>query len=183
MGKSGCGKSTLERGLVNTFPLSFRKVVSCTTRDRREGEEHGVDYYFYPDSVFDEVDLVQYTEFAGHRYGSAVNEYTTEHRYPILCVVPESAAQFTQTIQKRFPDFQTCNVYFNISDERLIQNMKNRGDTDEMIEKRIAQDDLDQQFRDSGLTLDIEIGDNDLNGILPYKVFCLIKRFERSAEL
>ena len=66
-------------------------------------------------------------------------------------------------------------LYFNISNDRLIQNMRTRGDTEEMIEKRIAQDTLDQQFRDSGLTSDLEIEDNQLNKTLPYLMYCLIR--------
>lgn len=180
MGKSGCGKSTLERNLVKLFPNLFHKVVSATTRPMREGEQNGVDYHFYTDEEFDALELVQSTEFAGYRYGSELCEYMTEHPFPILVAVPSSAADLTNAIRNwpsKFPNFRTCNIYFNISDERLFDNMKARGDTIEMIEKRISQDDLDVQFAESGLSLDIEITDWYLDSILPYRICSLIRRF------
>ncbi|WP_313375800.1 guanylate kinase [Chishuiella sp.] len=42
---SGAGKTTLVRhALENLNDLKFS--ISCTTREKREGEEHGKDYYF-----------------------------------------------------------------------------------------------------------------------------------------
>ena len=108
-------------------------------------------------------DLVQVTSFAGNYYGSTVSEYTTEHRFPILCVVPESAASFTPILKERFPGIKTYNIYFDISDERLRANMKVRGDTDEMITERLAADTLDEQFQQSGLEADFVVTDKFLN--------------------
>ena len=169
MGKSGCGKSTLERGLTRRFPDSFKKVISSTTRPNRPGEIDGVDYWFIPDSHFDRTDFIQTTNFAGHRYGSAVSEYQT-HQFPTLCVVPSSAKTFTDTIAERFPTWSTYNVWFDISEKRLRENMRKRGDTDEMITKRLAQDTLEQQFKESGLEPNFIVKDDDLNDKLPERV-------------
>lgn len=44
-GPSGSGKTSIVHHLLKTFPmLSFS--VSATTRSKRNGEEHGKDYYF-----------------------------------------------------------------------------------------------------------------------------------------
>ena len=106
MGKSGCGKSTTERRLVKNWPQDYKKVVSVATRPMREGEVDGQDYYFISEKEYfnmrdESYDLVQVTSFAGNYYGSTVSEYTTEHRFPILCVVPESAASFTPILKER----------------------------------------------------------------------------------
>jgi guanylate kinase len=171
MGKSGCGKSTLERSLIDCAPTRFKKVVSSTTRTKRAGEEDGRDYYFLTDEEFDQIDFIQTTEFAGNRYGSSVVEYQTRHVSPILVVVPSSAKTFTDTIKERFPDWGTFNIYFNISNERLIANMRKRGDTEEMIEKRLTQDTLDEQFKQSGLIPNMIITDSDLDDkTLPLRV-------------
>lgn len=170
MGKSGCGKSTLERNLIKQFPNSFKKVVSSTTRPNRPGERDGVDYWFIPDREYDNTDFIQTTKFAGHRYGSAVSEYQTSHSFPILCVVPSSAKSFTETLVERFPDWETYNVWFDVSDERLRANMRKRGDTDEMITKRLAQDTLKEQFIESGLQPDFTVKDDDLNEKLHERV-------------
>lgn len=170
MGKSGCGKSTLERNLIKQSPNSFKKVVSSTTRPNRPGERDGVDYWFITDDEYDNTDFIQTTEFAGHRYGSAVSEYQTPHSFPILCVVPSSAKTFTETLKERFPDWETYNVWFDISEERLRENMRKRGDTEEMITKRIAQDTLDQQFEESGIKPHFVVKDEDLNEELHERV-------------
>ncbi len=163
MGKSGCGKSTLERNLIELRPTRFTKVVSSTTRPKRPKEVDGQDYYFLTDDEYDQTDFIQTTEFAGYRYGSSVAEYQTDHLHPILVVVPSSAKDFTTTLAKRFPSWGTFNIYFNISDKRLMANMRKRGDTEEMIEKRISQDTLDQQFEESGLLADMIVTDANLD--------------------
>lgn len=163
MGKSGCGKSTLERRLIETYPDSFRKVVSSTTRLPRPKETNGKDYWFITEQEYDNTDFIQTTTFAGFRYGSATSEYTTQHSFPILCVVPSSAKTFTETLAHRFPDWKTFNIYFNISNERLMANMRKRGDTEEMIAKRIAQDDLHEQFVASKIVPNLVVVDSDLD--------------------
>lgn len=167
MGKSGCGKSTLERNLIKNYPDDFKKVVSSTTRSIRPSEEHGKDYYFLTNEEYDNTDFIQVTQFAGHRYGSSTAEYDTPHQYPILCVVPDSARSFTDTLRDRFPDWKTFNIYFDISNERLRKNMSSRGDTNEMIDKRLSQDTLDKDFEESGLTPHFVVKDDDLNEYLP----------------
>lgn len=170
MGKSGCGKSTLERGLISQYPDTFKKVVSSTTRVKRPSEIDGQDYYFLTPEEYDKTDFIQTTHFAGRRYGSSVAEYTTTHECPILCVVPDSAKTFTNILKKRFPDWKTFNIFFDISNERLIANMKARGDTDEMILTRISQDTLDDDFRRLEWIADFVVYDDDLNEDLPLNV-------------
>jgi guanylate kinase len=166
MGKSGCGKSTLERGL-NADPGLFKKVVSVTTRHMREGEVNGKDYYFLTDKQFDDLEntdqLIQRTEFAGNRYGSTKSEYTTDHPFVTLVVVPYSAATFAPVLRETFPGIRIVNIYFNITEERLRANMRKRGDTEEMITERLAKDDLEQQFKEYGLEADLTITDDILN--------------------
>jgi guanylate kinase len=163
MGKSGCGKSTLERNLIQNWPGQFKKVVSSTTRPKRQGEMDGVDYWFISESEYDRTDFIQTTEFAGYRYGSSVREYQTRHPIPILCVVPSSGADFTKTITERFPLWGTFNIYFDIDNDRLISNMESRGDSIEYITERVLNDTLDKQFEQSGLLADFTVKTQDLN--------------------
>jgi guanylate kinase len=166
MGKSGCGKSTLERGLCSD-PGSFKKVISVTTRPQREGEVDGQDYFFVTNFEFDQLrhgdQMVQYTEFADNRYGSLRAEYTTDHPFVTLVVVPYSAATFAPVLKEKFEGINILNIYFDISDERLRANMRKRGDTEDMITKRLESDDLDKQFEEHGLVADLTITDDMLN--------------------
>lgn len=75
-GPSGAGKSTVVAGVAARLPFHFS--VSMTTRPARVGERDGVDYHFVDDDAFDEAvtsgELVEWAEYAGHRYGTPRSE-------------------------------------------------------------------------------------------------------------
>ena len=52
VGPSGVGKSTLIKALTDKYPDSFGFSVSHTTRAPREGEKHGVNYFYIPKEEF-----------------------------------------------------------------------------------------------------------------------------------
>lgn len=72
-GPSGVGKSTLiERLKRDRFPITH--CVTATTRPRRQGEEHGVHYYFLAEAEYDQLlETEQFLEHAVvhnlYRYG------------------------------------------------------------------------------------------------------------------
>lgn len=72
LGESGSGKSTVESVLSRDF--GYRKVVSFTTREKRDGEVDGVDYRFIPKSKFEDMicegKLDEYVNYNGMYYGS-----------------------------------------------------------------------------------------------------------------
>lgn len=72
-GPSGVGKSTVVARLRATHPEIWQSV-SLTTRHPRPGEIGGLHYVFCDDTAFDEAveagDLLEWAEFAGHRYGT-----------------------------------------------------------------------------------------------------------------
>ena len=53
LGASGSGKSTLEHELATHH--GFEKIISYTTRQPRESEENGKDYYFVDNDTFNEI--------------------------------------------------------------------------------------------------------------------------------
>lgn len=174
IGRSGSGKSTTEEVFVRARPTKFKKVVSLTTRPPRDSEVNGKDYHFVTDREFDVLDskgeIIQYTEFAGYRYGSTRSEYTSHHPFAILCVVPKSAVEFIPILKHHFPEIRVKIVYFNITEERLRQNMKKRGDDDEVIEARLAKDTLDKDFEESELVADFVVTDDTLDADTPYRI-------------
>ena len=52
MGKSGTGKDTLYKELLSDAALPFERLVPCTTRPIREGEQNGREYKFYTEAEF-----------------------------------------------------------------------------------------------------------------------------------
>ncbi len=70
---SGCGKGTiLEEVLKNNTNLFFS--VSATTRDPREGEAEGVNYYYISEEEFkSEIEnggMLEYAQYCGNLYGT-----------------------------------------------------------------------------------------------------------------
>ena len=73
-GPGGVGKSTISNYLKD-HP-DFWLSISATTRAPREGESHGVDYFFVTDAEFDRMikrsEFLEWAEFAGNRYGTPI---------------------------------------------------------------------------------------------------------------
>jgi guanylate kinase len=174
MGGSGSGKSYLEHNLITLYPDMYKKIISITTRQPRKGEQHGVDYYFTTDEAFSEMNtsgkIIQQTEFAGVKYGSLITEYLNE--FPsigILVLIPSSAKTFIPVIQKQFPHIKIIITFFDISRERIKQNMLTRGDNIIDIEKRLSVDNISSSFKETGLEPNCIITDIDLTENLPHR--------------
>lgn len=51
MGEAGSGKDRTLQELLAADP-SLHEIISCTTRPKRQGEAHGVNYYYYTPEQF-----------------------------------------------------------------------------------------------------------------------------------
>ncbi len=76
---SGCGKSTIINALLEGGDLNLGFAVSATTRPPREGEEHGVNYYFMTEEAFRDAiaedEFIEYEEvYPGRFYGTLRSE-------------------------------------------------------------------------------------------------------------
>jgi guanylate kinase len=112
--------------------------VSATTRDPREGEEHGRDYYFMSAEQFEERvqrgEFLEHAEYAGNRYGTPRSELDRPLKALVLEIEIQGALQIKQTLPGALqvfilpPDLDTLR-------RRLIE----RGtDTPDVIERRLA---------------------------------------------
>jgi len=75
-GPSGSGKTTLCRRLADENEASYS--TSCTTRAPRDGEQHGVDYYFLTHEEFksriEAGEFLEHAEVHGNFYGTLKSE-------------------------------------------------------------------------------------------------------------
>lgn len=170
MGASGSGKSYLERKLTQ-LP-NFKKVISFTTRESRSGEIDGNDYYFISKEKYLDLKnqglIIQETHFANSIYGSFLSEYIDD-KINTLCVVPLEGLKLKEKMEKLY-NAEIKVIYYDISKNQLIENMKKRGDSIEMIEERMKKDNLKEEFKISKLHADLIIKDHDLNESLIDKV-------------
>ena len=76
---SGAGKTTIVQHLLATYPDELSFSVSATSRTPRDGEIHGVDYYFLSQDQFQEkIDKGAFLEweevYPGQCYGTLLHE-------------------------------------------------------------------------------------------------------------
>lgn len=76
---SGSGKSTVINGIMEPGDLNLGFAVSATTRPPREGEIHGVNYYFLSEEAFREAiaegEFIEFEEvYPGRFYGTLRSE-------------------------------------------------------------------------------------------------------------
>lgn len=55
MGKSSSGKDTVYKKLLELKHLMLNTIIPCTTRPIRDGETHGVEYFFYTEEELDKL--------------------------------------------------------------------------------------------------------------------------------
>ena len=139
-GPSGVGKGTVVKeiwGKEKNFWLS----ISATTREPREGEKDGVNYYFLNQEKFKDMIkqnlFLEWAQFAGNYYGtpfSSVNEKIKKGFTVLLEIEVEGARQ----IKNKFPNSQS--IFLLPPDkEELERRIRNRGtEKEEAIEKRLS---------------------------------------------
>lgn len=105
-GPSGVGKTTLYKRLLEEDP-SLAFSVSVTTRDKRPGEQDGVDYFFISDEEYErlveEDAFLEHEGVFGRKYGtllSQVEEKFAQGKHVLLDIDTKGA----HSVMKKVPD-------------------------------------------------------------------------------
>lgn len=139
---SGCGKSTIIKQIIDDERLRLGFSISATSRKPREGEKHGVHYYFISDEEFirliDDDKFVEWEEvYAGTHYGTLVSEVervTSGGRNLILDIDVKGGVN----VKKRFGDDVLALFIMPPSVEELGRRLRGRAtDSEETILKRL----------------------------------------------
>lgn len=105
-GFSGAGKGTLMKELLKRYD-NYALSVSATTRQPREGEKDGEDYFFvnreYFQQMIEEGRLVEYAQYVNHYYGTP-RDYVEKKIAEGKDVILEIEIQGALKVKKRFPD-------------------------------------------------------------------------------
>ncbi|MGE7020503.1 guanylate kinase [Solibacillus cecembensis] len=140
-GPSGVGKGTVRKELFLQPDTNYEYSISMTTRNPREGEVDGVDYFFRTREQFEQLitqgGLLEHAEFVSNYYGTPlayVKETLEAGRDVFLEIEVQGAAQ----IREKAPD--ALFIFLappSISE--LEQRLVGRGtETEEVIARRIA---------------------------------------------
>lgn len=138
-GFSGAGKGTLMKRLLQTYN-NYALSVSMTTRQPREGEQDGVDYFFTAKEDFEQTiacgGLIEYACYCGNYYGTP-REYVEKQLEAGKDVVLEIEIQGALKVKERFPE--TLLLFVTPpSAKELRRRLVGRGtETEEVIDKRL----------------------------------------------
>jgi guanylate kinase len=142
-GPSGVGKGTLIANLLERVP-GLELSVSATTREPRQGEVDGRDYWFLGEEEFEqraaEGDFVEHAVYAGNRYGTLRSELERPARGIVLEIDLQGARQVRETLPEAMQVFIAPP-----SLDDLRRRLEQRGaDDPEQIEERlrVAPDEL-----------------------------------------
>jgi guanylate kinase len=138
-GPSGVGKGTLIKELLRRLP-GLELSISATTRQPREGEEDGRDYYFLSREQFDRRveagDFLEFATYSGNRYGTLRSEI--ERRLEAgHSVVLEIEVQGAQQVRAAMPD--SIQIFIAPPDPAVLrERLAGRGtDSEEAIDARL----------------------------------------------
>jgi guanylate kinase len=139
-GPSGCGKSTLLKEVYKDIS-DYYFSISTTTRAAREGEKHGVDYYFVSKEEFEkDIEAGNFLEYAnvhGNYYGTSLKPIMKALHENKL-VIFDIDVQGHKIVRKKLNDIITSVFITTPSLKELEFRLNNRStDSKEVIQKRI----------------------------------------------
>lgn len=138
-GSSGVGKGTIIKKFLEKNP-DFKLSISCTTRQKREGEQHGVNYYYLSREEFmnavDAGEFLEWAEFSGNCYGTNkkfVEECLNNDENLLLEIDTQGAIQVKEKMENAILIF-----ILPPSLEELENRLRGRGtESEEAIQKRL----------------------------------------------
>ncbi len=139
-GPSGCGKSTLLKKVYENIE-DYYFSISTTTREPREGERNGVDYFFVRKEDFEEDikngQFLEWAEVHGNYYGTSlkpIKEALTEGKLVIFDI----DVQGHEIVRKKLEKVVTSVFITTPSLDELERRLTNRDtDTSAVIARRI----------------------------------------------
>ena len=138
---SGCGKGTLIAELRKKFEVYYS--ISCTTRDPREGEKDGVNYFFMTREGFEKLaaedGFLEHAEFSGNCYGTPrkpVEDNLAAGKDVRLEIEPQGAFQVKEKMLEAVMLFILPPSVASI-ERRLRRRALESGETEEQIQERM----------------------------------------------
>lgn len=165
-GPSGTGKGTVLK-LVRESCHNIKFSVSATTREPREGEVNGVNYFFMSQNEFEQMilnnEFAEWVKYCENYYGTP-KKWIQDNIEAGFDVILEIEVEGALNIKKQFPD---CVTIFMLppSFEELEHRITTRGTEDKkVIEKRLTK------------------AKNELNYIDKYDYVCINNTVEDSVR-
>lgn len=141
-GPSGVGKGTIRKYIMDNFNIKLCYSISMTTRQRREKEVDGVDYYFVSPEEFqkniDDNNFLEWEEFVGNRYGtpkSKVEELRNQGKHVLLEIEVNGASEVMSKVNDdRVISFFLMPPSLNALESRI---RRRKTESEEIIKERL----------------------------------------------
>ena len=139
-GFSGAGKGTLMKELLKNHPGQYTLSISATTRQPRDGEEDGREYFFITTEEFEKMiaqdQLIEYARYVNNYYGTP-RAYVEQKLEEGKDVILEIEIQGAMKVKKAFPETVLLFVTPPTAGE-LKHRLTCRGtETEEVIDSRL----------------------------------------------
>lgn len=134
VGESASGKSSVEKFLVDNY--GYQKIVSYTTREKRDNEVDGVDYHFVSEKEFLHLKesgfFAETAVYNGWHYGTAKINCTNDK---VAVLTPHGMRQI-----KKIKDINVISFYINVPRRDRLIKILQRGDNIEEAYRRNLSD-------------------------------------------
>ena len=141
-GPSGVGKGTVRNQIMKEHRVDLVYSISMTTREIREKETNGVEYYFVSEEEFqrniDNDNFLEWANFVGHRYGTPkdkVEELRNQGKNVLLEIEINGANQvFERVHDDRVISFFLMPPNFQALEDRI---RKRKSESEDIIQARL----------------------------------------------
>ena len=130
MGKGGAGKDSLMKQVLKLLAekkiiSEVHEIVSCTSRPMREGEAHGINYYYYhPDDFAMKImndEMLEFTNFNNWWYGTSYESVRSDGIINIGVFNPAGVRQLLDR-----PDCEVTVYWVTVSDKQRLYRQLSR---------------------------------------------------------
>ena len=132
-GPSGVGKNTIINELSNHINIHFS--VSHTTREKRQGEVDGKDYFFVSEEEFknliDKNFFIEFEQYGDAFYGTGKDQIKNKKEVILLDLEVNGATK----LLKQYPHF--IGIFIDIDNDSLKERLKIRGHDNSFIQERM----------------------------------------------
>lgn len=151
VGKAASGKDHLKKRIEER---GFKSGISYTTRQPRQNEKEGEDYYFVSEEQFDQLiesgEMLEWMEFNNWKYGLSIEEF---EKADVMIMSKDGLDMLPKEYRNR-----CLVIYLDISRMKRIERLNDRKDPNDSVWRRMKTD--DDQFEDFK-DFDIRIKNDD----------------------
>ncbi len=141
-GPSGVGKNCVRQEIMKDNKLNLVYSISMTTREKRDREVDGKDYYFVSDEEFEKNikagNFLEWANFVGHKYGTPkdrVEELRNQGKNVFLEIEINGARQVMESVK----DDRVISIFLMPPSFKALENRirKRQTESEEVIQERL----------------------------------------------